>query len=276
MKALKIFGVIIISLLVFGVAIYFLVNRDSEDYLLNLAVQDRDYTETIFTSETELDNLDFQMINRSIIVKRKDVENVEITYFQSEKDFIEIKEISGNLVLSNKVKRNAFNIFSRVSAEKKLITITIPRNYAYDFKIKTINGDLLLEDLGVVKNIELGTINGSVTIKNIETTLNCKINSINGFILGENIISNNVHLETVNGEINLKNVVSNDIKLITTNGSIDVEVFGLFEEYRIDAHTTIGKVYYNDLVLANGIIHKEALKNIKISITTGNITMKFS
>lgn len=275
MKALKIFGVIIISLLVFGVAIYFLVNRDSEDYLLNLAVQDRDYTETIFTSETELDNLDFQMINRSIIVKRKDVENVEITYFQSEKDFIEIKEISGNLVLSNKVKRNAFNIFSRVSTEKKLITITIPQNFAYGFKIKTINGDLLLDELGILKNLEAGTINGSITIKNTEITLNCKINSVNGFILGENLIANNVHLETVNGEIDLKDVVSNDIKLITTNGSINVEVLGIFEEYRIDTHTTIGKIYYKDLILSKGITNKEALKNLKISTTTGNITINF-
>lgn len=275
MKALKIFGVIIISLLVFGVAIYFLVNRDSEDYLLNLAVQDRDYTETIFTSETELDNLDFQMINRSIIVKRKDVENVEITYFQSEKDFIEIKEISGNLVLSNKVKRNAFNIFSRVSTEKKLITITIPQNFAYGFKIKTINGDLLLDELGILKNLEAGTINGSITIKNTEITLNCKINSVNGFILGENLIANNAHLETVNGEIDLKDVVSNDIKLITTNGSINVEVLGIFEEYRIDTHTTIGKIYYKDLILSKGITNKEALKNLKISTTTGNITINF-
>lgn len=265
-----------VTLIVIGAAFYLIIGKESSQYLLDRAVQDHDYTETLYSSTTELTGLDLEMVNRNVNVIRADVEKVEITYYQSDKDAIEIKESSGILVLDNKVKKYAFNMFSKVSNEKRVIQVVLPQNLNYNISIETINGNHILEDLGILKNVELKTINGTITVKKTETINNFFINSTNGFIYGENLKSSSMCFETTNGEIQLSSSVCNDISLSSINGSISVEVLGIFEEYKIDVSTVIGKIYYDDLVIAKGIINKEALKKLKIKIITGDIRMIFS
>lgn len=237
----------------------------NEDHLY----EERNYK----VDQDNINSLNLNITNRQIEIKRTNVSNIEIKYFEKSGDIIDITESDNTLYISNKHKNRNFKFFRWVSKNKIILEIKVPLDFEMDtFTSKTINGGLSMSDIKV-SNIDYMTTNGNVYFNNVDVTGDFKSSSTNGNVILESVHAHEIQLASTNGSIKLTKVTANNILSETTNGKINLDLIGNPDDYSITAKTTNGKIVFNGLRLANGTHQAEGFNKIDVKTTNGSITI---
>lgn len=232
------------------------------------------YEEKHYTIDNaDINSFNLELVNRNTEIKRANISNVNIKYFNSEYDSIVISEKNDTLLITNKFKNKFFNFFRWKSKDKSLILIEIPLEFELNLFISnTINGSLKMTDLRINK-IDFKTTNGNSTFTNIEVKESLSSKSTNGTLNLENLEAKKVELSSTNGTLKLIKVKSDNISGATTNGTINLDIVGDPKDYAISAITTNGKITFNGLRLANDTHQDDGTKKISVKTTNGSINI---
>lgn len=270
------FGEILLLLgLIAGVVSVAVLGREGVDKIVNYFNEDENYEAESFTSTEEVDKINLQCVNRNVKVIRAEIDHVQIDYFVSDKDPIEVSESNGEIIMTNKVRWRVFSVFRYVSTEKRTVSVTLPNDLVLDVEIETTNGSIGLENLADVKSVLLESTNGSITVKGVNSLQDIEVETVNGGLNVQNVTANKIILETTNGGITVFEATSDDIRLQSTNGGMNVNISGNFENYRVNVRTTNGRIRFGDLVVASGIMNPNAEKNLEIKTTNGSVDLSF-
>jgi len=294
-KVFKLAGIFVLVGLILGIVGVVALGKDRILTIVHDMSNDSEYVAESYESNTGPAKLDLQFVNRNIVIIRDDVINIEISYYQSEKDQIECREENGTLIVTNDVRWQFFTFFNYVSSEKRMVEVTIPNTVEYDIKIMTTNGNIVLEDLDTLQTVDVATTNGTIKLMNTDVTGNVELRASNGTIQVTKVQASQLLADTINGEVIIREVISaaidaestngsldvslvtcDDIDLNTSNGVIDVEIVGTFEDYKIVLHTVNGKIRYDDLTLSSGTIHPDASKVLSAQTVNGGINFSFT
>lgn len=274
-KLFKFGGILLLLGLIAGVVSVAVLGREGVDKIVNYFNEDENYEAESFTSTEEVDKINLQFVNRNVKVIRAEIDHVQIDYFVSDKDPIEVSESNGEIIMTNKVRWRVFSVFRYVSTEKRTVSVTLPNDLVLDVEIETTNGSIGLENLADVKSVLLESTNGSITVKGVNSLQDIEVETVNGGLNVQNVTANKIILETTNGGITVFEATSDDIRLQSTNGGMNVNINGNFENYRVNVRTTNGRIRFGDLVLASGIMNPNAEKNLEIKTTNGSVDLSF-
>lgn len=274
-KLFKFGGILLLLGLIAGVVSVAVLGREGVDKIVNYFNEDENYEAASFTSEEEVKKINLQFVNRNVKVIRAEIDHVQIDYFVSDKDPIEVSETGGEVIMTNKVRWRIFSVFRYVSTEKRTVSVTLPNDLVLDVEIETTNGSIVLENLEEVKSVLLESTNGSITVKGINSLQDIEVETVNGGLNVQNVTARKIILETTNGGITVFEATSDDIRLQSTNGGMNVNINGNFESYRVIVRTTNGKIRFGDLVLASGVMNPNADKNLEIKTTNGSVDLSF-
>lgn len=274
-KLFKFGGILLLLGLIAGVVSVAVLGREGVDKIVNYFNEDENYKAESFTSTEEVDKINLQCVNRNVKVIRAEIDHVQIDYFVSDKDPIEVSESNGEIIMTNKVRWRIFSVFRYVSTEKRTVSVTLPNDLVLDVEIESTNGSIVLENLADVKSVLLESTNGSITVKGVNSLQDIEVETVNGGLNVQNVTANKIILETTNGGITVFEATSDDIRLQSTNGGMNVNINGNFENYRVNVRTTNGRIRFGDLVLASGIMNPNAEKNLEIKTTNGSVDLSF-
>lgn len=209
-----------------------------------------------FTSEDVFNKIETNLHNSDVIVVKGDA--FSVVYDESEKYPVTIAISDGVLRVTSE-KKSGFKLFQWYTLKT---TIIVPYGLT-DINIKTINGNVEIEDFDLITeeyqgSIKAETTNGNITFENVKTK-DIALNTTNGNIFMEDINANNINISTTNGNIRLEdsyasslsvkstsgkiiasNILADIANLKTTNGNID----GVMTVRDLTARTTNGKIIF--------------------------------
>lgn len=276
-KILKLGIFIIVVGLILSIVGIFVMGEGDIKKITNFYNEDHLYEEKKYIVEDDnINSLKLKLTNRNIEIKRTKVNNIEIKYFDSEDDKLNLTGEESTLYITDETKSKFFNFFRWRSRECTLIEVKVPLDFELDlFMSTTINGSLNMTDIAI-KNIDFTTTNGSVNFNNVIVSEELSSSLTNGNVILSSVQANKMVLITTNGYIKFSKVISNDINGVTTNGTIKLDINGNPDDYNIEAKTTNGKITFNGLSLANGVHQAQAPNKINVKTTNGGITININ
>lgn len=239
-----------------------------------------------------IDTVEMVMDNRNIIVDRSTSGKIEIDYYESEKDPIEVTTSADKVVLENEYKwyEHLFDFWSwMVKDEYMDVHLYLPEGVDYTLDMDSSNGDISFSNLNnladitadssngtirvidvTVEKVDIQSSNGSMTLTNVIAD-SFKVDSSNGRITVTNITATlgSVSLDTSNGAINCTGITADTLYATTSNGSIDILQNGSEDDFFIDMSTSNGTVYLNGDNRGTVCRENTSLTS-KITLTTSN------
>jgi len=295
-KLLK-FGVILLILGIVASIAGFLLSSDNPGTYF----ENEDYVkmeETIAVGE--ITNISVLVNNRKVIFGLSDSADIELVYYESENDPIDVTQTSDTLSVENEIVWY-FNWFSGLQWFTRLndvyyeLYIYLPDTILYDIDVDALNGAIEINDLSAFGDLILETTNGGITLQDItcdtlristtngDFTLSdlvadtMSVYTTNGRLTATNLTSTTgkMSLKTTNGIINATTLSTSELDCSTTNGNITVSMTGVFADYETDLSTTNGLIYVDDEVTDDGHYNTSQTDAIDISTTNGVIHLNF-
>ncbi|MBU0997175.1 MAG: DUF4097 domain-containing protein [Firmicutes bacterium] len=255
------------------------------------------YVEKTYASD-DFEVLNVSLKNKSVYILPSTDDQVKITYYENETDYITYDLDGMTLDVENEVEwvANIFNFNFFIEPDYFKLYLYLPESMELDLDLGTSNGLITISDLtdfGVLKlassngeitldgiessgNMTLYTSNGTIDVTNSITLGNAKFTTSNGKILVNGLEASLVDLHTSNGKIDCSNMTSDDIELSTSNGNIILNVPGAFEDHYLKMSTVNGNYYLNGDEVVTNSYHDSASKRIDCSTSNGNVSVNFS
>lgn len=257
--------------------------------------EDVDYVEINKSTEYECTKIQVDAHNNIVKLVKSTDEKTNITYFESEKNIITYLEENGTISIVSKMEKQHWFIPSfSWRATSKTITIALPESFKGIIDIKTSNGNITVENLGVIESLTLISSNAIITAKDTTVEGNVSLKSSNGKIIVTNLVCKDIAMETENGkiqttnlkaekvagessngDINYANTLSDNITAKTSNGKITMTIKGQYPDYEVDVSTSNGSVKVNNIKVSNQIINLGAAKKAKAKTSNGSIVIEF-
>lgn len=254
-KALRI-TLALVLIAVVGVAVFGLLTKGTFGFM-----QDEEYILVEKTyAASEYQEFVFELENRSVTVLPSTTGNVELSYYDSELNYVQVIENGETLELLNDPVWY-HSIFSGLSPNEMSVynqmLLYLPAEADYELDIVSINGRLEVSDCPNILALALETTNGSILVDTIDCAGLVSLESVNGGIyLDEVTFHNNLEIDNSNGGIHLEAVqVSGDIVAETSNGGYNME-----------------SVQANQMTLTsvNGSVNGDMIQANQITVTTTN------
>lgn len=190
-----------------------------------------------FTSEDVFNKIETNLHNSDVIVVKGDA--FSVVYDESEKYPVTIAISDGVLRVTSE-KKSGFKLFQWYTLKT---TIIVPYGLT-DINIKTINGNVEIEDFDLITeeyqgSIKAETTNGNITFENVKTK-DIALNTTNGNIRLEDSYASSLSVKSTSGKIIASNILADIANLKTTNGNID----GVMTVRDLTARTTNGKIIF--------------------------------
>jgi hypothetical protein len=153
-------------------------------------------------------NLNIEIVVPNKILKSMDINTVSgnILILNGESNEFKGKSVSGNVEISK-------GHFKNLYLEGVSSNMSIGANIE-EYFIKTISGNIIINNIEKLKNLEIESVSGNVKLKANEDKPNMKLESTSGIItVFEKEYKDTVNIDGANGNISIK----------TLSGSIDVE-----------------------------------------------------
>lgn len=234
--------------------------------------EDSTFTEKNFSTTTSNHkNLIIDTMNRSIVFEISTSDEFSISYYDSDIDYLVINEDDNSLTITNEVK-NQITYFPRwVSSDRRIIMVSLPKNFKTNIDITSINGNVDISGVLELNNIRVTTSNGNLTMADMGQIINLEFITTNGSSNIGNASIKSIKVSSTNGSHKLLNIVSERVVANTTNGSIRIDIKGIPKQYRIVTSTIHGKTSFNDINLANGSHQTDGIYLINTKTTNGSI-----
>lgn len=235
-----------IKLLSRNLEIYSTLEESYLEYYINL------------DKEELINDLTDKTLNFEISYKTRRMSIFQIEFFSSkankvsiylnEKDLnkIDIKLISGNLILDYEKELNELNINS-TSGNIRLNNVNVKTNA----KLKLTSGNLFINSLKA-KDIEIANTSGNVTLKNI--------------------ISETLNIKQTSGGVNLEKIEVFETKIVVTSGNVIISEKKEDVSFKLNVKSGVIRVYGNKK--GDSYSNEYKTYNYEVKSTSGNITIK--
>ncbi|MDD3113735.1 MAG: DUF4097 family beta strand repeat-containing protein [Candidatus Izemoplasmatales bacterium] len=254
-KALRITLALVLIALV-GVLVFGLMTKGTFGFIQN---EEYILVEKTYTA-SEYSKFDFEVDNRSVTVLPSTTGNVELSYYDSENDFVELLENGDTLKLINDpVWYHAIfsGIFPTEMSIYNKMTLYLPQTVDYELDIQSTNGRVEVSECDNLLALTLETTNGSLFVNSVSCTGLVSVETVNGGVYLDSVVfQSNVELTSSNGGIHLEDVlVSGEIVAETTNGGLEMDT--------IQANQM-------DLTSVNGSVDGDKIVASQVNIVTTN------
>ncbi len=251
---------------------------------------EKDFKEELKTyNATDINQINVDVRNRSIDIKKTNQNNIVVKYKTNEKNAIYCEKSNGSVNVSSEdidnwldqLKHGAFINFSFNFTDNLNIQIEIPMNFKGELIIHTSNASINLSDISNLSNIDLQTSNSNIIIENVECE-NARIMSSNGAIDLTNLnVNNKIDGRTSNNTIEIKNCKSSEIEFKTSNGKIilyNINTTRSLEATTSNAKITVERIICPEIKLKSSNSNIEldyitATKIIDATTSSGEITI---
>ncbi|MDD3126686.1 MAG: DUF4097 family beta strand repeat-containing protein [Candidatus Izemoplasmatales bacterium] len=225
-------------------------------------------------------NMDFD--NRKVIVGQSTTDKIEVSYYVSENDPIEVLSETKSLTFDSDLIWY-WNFFWGLSWLNWSSTqyydfyLYLPEGTDFDLNIDTSNGAITVEAIDNLGDLDLNTLNGKVTLSNIDAK-SIRVTTANGIINVNNAdcgTEGNIYLKTSNGSIDVTAITMADLSCYTSNGAIDVTLVGEFTDYATNFATANGSIYVDGNITTAGTYHAGNANQIILHTSNGSIHLDF-
>ncbi|WP_165763718.1 DUF4097 domain-containing protein [Halalkalibacter urbisdiaboli] len=172
-------------------------------------------------------------------------EGNEVTAFiDDNKKSLQFKRSGSHLSIDVKEKRLnwlSFQLFSKGTS----VTLKIPKEYEQKLELKTISGDVLLNENLHIQELVLKTVSGDIKSQ-LLTVSELNIVTTSGDLITEEVISEQTTLKTVSGDIKVSSMVG-ELDANTVSGDMFIEF--AHENEEVTLNTTSGDIL---MVIPNG------------------------
>ncbi len=260
--------------------------------------EDFTYVEKTYAAD-DFSGFDFDLSNKAITILPSESGNIDINYYDSDLNWIEVDETGNELSLQSDSEwyaHLALN-FSIINLSKYMqFYLYIPVSEYYDLTIASPNGSISLENYlnagelnfdtsnGAIhltnvesdQLIDLRTSNGRITLTNVETTDEILGDTVNGRIVFDGVKALAVNVNTSNGTINGSGIDTSDFDAHTSNGNIELTFVGNFADYHLRMSTSNGSYYLNNDKVTTNNYNTDKNDEIQLDTSNGNVEVNFS
>jgi len=260
--------------------------------------EDYTYVEKTYALD-DFTGFDISLDNKAVIVLPSETGNVEIKYYDSDLNWINVDESGSTLIMESDHEWYAnlvvnFNFISLAKYADFYLYIPVTENY--DIKIQTANGIMTMDDYLNAGVIDLATSNGTITLTNVASDSTIDLKSSNGRIeltnvespdeismdtMNGRIVMNQVETESIvadtsNGKVTGSGIVTSNLEAHTSNGDIELSLQGSFADYHIQMSTSNGGYYLNGDKVTLNVYNTDKTNDIDLDTSNGNIEISFS
>lgn len=198
--------------------------------------------------------LEFRSSNLNLIFT--DDNQVRIVQYSSE-------ELTGNQLFtyskSNsrlKVLEGSRRVHFFFNFTQTAYDVYIPKQYEGSLNLKSVSGDILVEDNLKLKELDISSTSGNINMNHIESK-KIKLETISGDISLGDITSKELSMKSVSGNVKTGKLMNN-IKIKTTSGDMRLGAI----EGEIDLSSISGKIVSEDFKITG---------DSKVKTTSGNV-----
>ncbi len=256
--------IIIIIIMIVGLSkvLMFAINHNDWNWFMNFGSSDEvrkqeniRKEEKIAIDDVKKLNLEFKSSDLNVFfTEESDIRVVQYSYKELREDQLFMVDKSNSAIEIKESNKPQFFIFYIGFMEQISYDVYIPKAYEKDLQIKSVSGDIEVNESLKFEDLTISSTSGDVKMGNIEAK-DIKIETISGDIKLQDIKSDNLKLKAVSGDIKALSAIGN-IEAKTTSGEIE---FG-----RIDATSVSGNVKSEDF---------KVTRDSKIKTTSGDVKM---
>lgn len=262
----------------------------------------------------EVKALNIKMSAGNVIFHIFDGEGYKIDYYESEYDIKEVSFEDNTLNIINKVKfrLKIFNINFK-SSKISTLNVYLPNSFNGKANIETASGNITIsdynfesliinvssgntklsnvnveEDVNIntssgtislssfrAKSLDIKSSSGGINIDDIAIDTKVYIKSSSGHIdINEGIIDS-IEVYASSGNVDIIDVECDDIDVVLSSGKTKIKLIGNVDDYKIDARTSSGSIYYQGNKIKGSIYDPSGSKSIKVRCSSGNIEIDF-
>ncbi len=230
----------------------------------------------------EFDTIEIDMINKAIRVYPSTTGQIEVVYYESDKNWVDIETDDRVLQFTNDYER-VFQLFSfnwfawTQNPAYTKFDLYLPLDVIFELDLKTSNGAISLSNLTEVGEVIIRSSNGDLLIDNVAQIASIDAYTSNGRVtLRDAIVAGLAKLRTSNGKVIVDDCTLDELDVYTSNGEIDVTMAGSQADYHIVMTTSNGKKYLNDLEIAANSINTSQSKEVTLRTSNGPIRLTFA
>lgn len=272
-----------------------MILEDMKESRMEVAAVTREVVRTqpksdVLIDEPGITSFDIDVKNASIKVYPSSDLNFRVKYIRDENVEVEYSRQGDRFVLREREKAQRMSWRRFVcgpNSEGKLV-VEIPEGTIQQFRLKSSNAAVKINDILIRKVGEVETSNGKIVLigcsggdfvgqsNNAKIHVeNCDMKKIdvrttNGTVSVENSKQDQLVCKTTNGRVCVENIVADDITLRSTNGSIAGEIVGAQNDYNIDSHTINGSCRPSKQINVN------STKKLSVRTTNGSVNISFT
>ncbi len=261
--------IIIIIIMIVGLSkvLMFAINNNDWNWFMNFGSSDEvrkqeniRKEEKIAIDDVKKLNLEFKSSDLNVFfTEESDIRVVQYSYKELREDqLFSVDKSSSSVEISENRKSQIHMFFYIGFMEQIAYDVYIPKTYEKDLEIKSVSGDIEVNESLKFEDLTISSTSGDVKMGNVEAQ-NIKIETISGDIKLQDIKSDNLKLKAVSGDIKALSAIGN-IEAKTTSGEIE---FGKIDG-RIDATSVSGNVKSEDF---------KVTRDSKIKTTSGDVKM---
>ena len=201
--------------------------------------------------------------NNPVIVRRSSNDKINVTCFDSERQFYEVTDNNGKIVFEFTDNLRFWEYFGfDFDTTDRTIIIEFPTTDA-SLDISTSNSSINVSELDCSNKAEFRTSNAPITLNDCFFGASLTLNTSNDSISTENVTAGEIEADTSNDPLNFTNLACASLHATTSNGSVVME--------NVDVN--------NELIIStsNGSVEMEKI-NVKneLIISTSNDDITFS
>ena len=206
---------------------------------------------------TKLFSMDDIMNDEDLTVK---------VYIPKDKAFeYQVNTVSGKIRMQD-VKANDDLIISTTSGEVEVVGVSTTEN----IDISTVSGKVEIADAVAGHDVSVSTTSGGVIQNNVSANDEIEIGTVSGNISSDTLNANTLSASTTSGEVRVNMLIlEKDAEISTISGEVEIGIGESCDDYSVEISTVSGNIN------SEKGKDRKANKEISVSTTSGNITVKF-
>jgi hypothetical protein len=278
MKVLFKLGLLLVIVGAFLFAVFFVLGGSET---VNGASETYEIVELSY-DPSEFDTIEVDMINKAIRVFPSTTGEIEVVFYESEKNWVDIDTTDRVLKFDNDYER-VFSFFFfgwfnwSQNPDYTKFDLYLPLDVIFELDLETSNGAITISNLTEVAKLTLRSSNGELLIDNVAQIASIDAYTSNGRVtLRDAIVAGLAKLRTSNGKVIVDDCTLDELDVYTSNGEIDVTMAGSQANYHIEMTTSNGSKYLNDLEIAANSINAGQSKEVTLRTSNGPIRLTFA
>lgn len=178
----------------------------------------------------------------------------------------QINSVSGTIRMQD-VKANDDLIISTTSGEVEIVGVST--NESAD--ISAVSGDIEITDVVAGHDVNVSTTSGYVTNNNVSADGEIRIGTVSGNITSDTLNANTLNASTTSGEVRVNMLIlEKKAEISTISGEVEIGIGESSDDYSVEISSVSGNTN------SEKGKDRKADKEITVSTTSGNVTVKFS